>query len=131
MVDELIARFLGAGLLDDAAYAAGKARSLRRRGASRSRISQSLRAKRLAPADIAEAVAAADAETTADGTDAEFAAAWRLARRKKLGPYRPTRQRADMRMRDLAALARGGFAYDTARRVIDAASAADAPTDSL
>lgn len=127
MVDKLIARFLSSGLLDDAAYAAGRTRSLRRRGASRSRIAQNLRAKRVAPADIAEAVAAVDAETEADGADAELAAAWRLARRKKLGPYRPARDRADLRMRDLAALARGGFAYDVARRVIDAESAREAP----
>ncbi|HEY4136151.1 MAG TPA: regulatory protein RecX [Alphaproteobacteria bacterium] len=127
MVDALIARFLRSGLLDDSAYAAGRARSLRRRGASRSVIAQNLRAKRVTSDDIAEAVVAADADSLADGEDAELQAAWRLARRKKLGPYRRQEQRADLRMRDMGAMARGGFPYAIARRVIDAASLDDAP----
>ncbi len=131
MVDKLIARFLASGLLDDAAYAAGKAKSLRRRGASRSVIAQKLRAKRVAPDQIAGAVGAADADAIEDGEDAELLAAWRLARRKRIGPYRRnTDDRAELRMKDLAALARGGFSYDVARRVIDG-DAEDAPRDSL
>lgn len=130
MVDKLIARFLSSGLLDDAAYATGKARSLRRRGASRNVIAQKLRAKRVAPDQIAGAVGAADADAIEDGEDAELLAAWRLARRKKIGPYRAATARAELRMKDLAALARGGFSYDVARRVVDG-DAADAPRDSL
>jgi regulatory protein len=130
MVDKLIARFLSSGLLDDAAYAAGKARSLRRRGASRNVIAMKLRAKRVAPDQIAGAVGAADADAVEDGEDAELLAAWRLARRKKIGPYRPAKARAELRMKDLAALARGGFSYDVARRVVDG-DAADAPPGSL
>lgn len=131
MVDKLIARFLASGLLDDAAYAAGKAKSLRRRGASRNVIAQKLRAKRVAPDQIAGAVGAADADAIEDGEDAELLAAWRLARRKRIGPYRKsTDDRAELRMKDLAALARGGFSYDVARRVIDG-DAEDAPPDSL
>jgi len=131
MVDKLIARFLSSGLLDDAAYAAGKAKSLRRRGASRNVIAQKLRAKSVAPDRIAEAVGAADADATLDGEDAELLAAWRLARRKRIGPFRiesgrAETSRAELRMKDLAALARGGFSYAVARRVIDA-DAEDAP----
>ncbi|MFN4284285.1 MAG: regulatory protein RecX [Alphaproteobacteria bacterium] len=127
MVDKLIARFLASGILDDAAYAAGKARSLRRRGASRGVIAQKLRAKSVAPERIAEAVGAADADAIQDGADAELNAAWRLARRKRIGPYRAKPEmRAELRTRDMAALARGGFSYDVARRVIDA-DAQDAP----
>jgi len=120
MVDKLIARFLSSGLLDDAAYAAGKAKSLRRRGASRNVIAQKLRAKSVARDRIAEAMNAADADAVDDGEDAELLAAWRQARRKRIGPYRSADRRADMRMKDMAALARGGFSYDVARRVIDA-----------
>jgi regulatory protein len=126
MVDKLIARFLASGLLDDAAYAAGKAKSLRRRGASRSVIAQKLRAKSVAADRIADAVGAADADAIEDGEDAELLAAWRLARRKRIGPYRASENRAELRMKDLAALARGGFSYDVARRVIDG-DADDAP----
>ena len=131
MVDKLIARFLASGLLDDAAYAAGKAKSLRRRGASRNVIAQKLRAKSVAPERIADAVGAADADAIEDGEDAELLAAWRLARRKRIGPYRKNQDdRAELRMKDMAALARGGFSYAVARSVIDA-DADDAPRDSL
>jgi len=42
------------------------------------------------------------------------------ARRRRLGPYRMPEVRAERRDKDLAALARAGFDYDTARRVIEA-----------
>ena len=50
----------------------------------------------------------------------ELKAAAAFARRRRLGPYR-TKDREPNRLRDLAALARAGFAYDLARKVIDAA----------
>ena len=43
-----------------------------------------------------------------------------LARRRRLGPFRLPEQRADRRTKDLAAMARAGFAFDVARKVIDA-----------
>ena len=45
-----------------------------------------------------------------------------MARRRRLGPYRPAEARKDQRLRDLATMARAGFAYDVARKVVDAAS---------
>ena len=50
----------------------------------------------------------------------ELQAAIALARRRRLGVYRLAAARADYRDRDLAALARAGFSYDIARRVIEA-----------
>jgi len=47
-------------------------------------------------------------------------AALALIRRRRLGPYRDSATRADFRAKDLAALARAGFSYDLARRVIEA-----------
>ena len=52
----------------------------------------------------------------------EQRAAAALARRRLLGPYRPAEARKDHRLRDLATMARAGFAYDVARKVVDAAS---------
>ena len=50
----------------------------------------------------------------------ELEAANNYARRRRLGPYRSSQeQRSDRRQRDLAALARQGFSFDIARRVID------------
>jgi regulatory protein len=73
-----------------------------------------LRAKSL-PAELIEAALA----EAADGDRAhELRAALRYARRRRLGPYR-LQDRAERRERDLAALGRQGFDYETARRVVD------------
>ena len=119
LVNDLIARFEAAGLLDDRAYAAARVTSLRRRGASRRAIAMGLRQKGVAAPDVAEALAENEAE------DLEFIAACRLAQRRRLGPFRAPDKAGDFRQRDLAALARAGFAYDIARRVIDHDTAAD------
>ncbi len=124
LVDELIERYRRSGLVDDAAYAAGKARSLRRRGTSRVIIGRTLRAKGLSAAESDAALKGLTNESGAGDADGdEFAAAARLAQRKRLGPFRPPSARVELRQRDMAALARAGFSYDVARRVVDAESA--------
>lgn len=110
MVDTLIDKFRRAGLLDDEAYAAGLAASLRRRGASGRAMEARLRARGVEPDRIA-AIRARERETDADQ---DFYALLRLMRRKRLGPFRGERE-ADAR-KELAALARAGFAYDDAQR---------------
>ena len=47
------------------------------------------------------------------------------ARRRHLGPYRAPDARDGRRERDLASLARAGFGFDIARRVVDAPSVED------
>ena len=120
-VESLIRRFAASGLVDDLAYARARATSLARRGASARLIRARLMAKGVAP----EAIAGALATLADDGGDAEFKAAVNLARRRRLGPFRKEKGKpaGDERQRALAALARAGFSYDVARRVIDAASA--------
>jgi regulatory protein len=113
-VERLIARFTGLGLLDDARYARERVRSLLARGTSGAMIRARLRAKSL-PADLVEA---ALAEATGDDAGHELRAALRYARRRRLGPYR-LQDRAERREKDLAALGRQGFDYETARRIVD------------
>lgn len=125
-VDEIVTRFARAGLVDDRAYAEGKAGSLHRRGASLRRIRGELAAKGVAKDLVEEAIAAL--EETAE-RDPDTAAAIRLARRRRLGPFRAAEDREERRERDLAALARAGFGYDTARRIIDAESEEDLAQD--
>jgi regulatory protein len=117
-VEALLRRLRQAGLLDDRLYAEARARSLGRRGISTRFIRARLMAKGV-DAETAGAALAALAEETADP---ELTAAAALARRRRLGPYRPAADRAANRTRDLAALARAGFAYDLARRVVEAGS---------
>ena len=62
------------------------------------------------------------AERGEEDGNGDLAAAARLAQRKRLGPFRPKEARADLRQRDMAALARAGFSYDVARQIVDAAN---------
>ncbi|HVA35744.1 MAG TPA: RecX family transcriptional regulator [Stellaceae bacterium] len=116
-VEELIARFQRSGLIDDRAYAAQKAASLQRRGASRFGIRGKLRQKGVEAELIDDAMMTLD--DGGSGT-AEFAAACALVRRRRLGPCRPAAKRGAMRQKDLAALARAGFGLDVARRALNA-----------
>lgn len=113
LVDEVIRRLHRAGLLDDRRYASTRAEALNRRGVSRRGIRARLAAKGVTPEVIERALGAL-------GGDAELAAARRLARRRRLGPYRLPAERGARRQRDLAALCRAGFDADTAAAVIDA-----------
>jgi len=117
LADKVVARLQRQGLLDDRAYAQARVRSLHRRGRGERAIRHQLAAKGLSATLIEEALAA----LRADEPEPDLAAAIAFARRRRLGPFRPAGARAERRARDLAALARGGFGYDIARRVIDAA----------
>ena len=115
-VEALIVRFVGAGLLDDGLYARGQALSLVRRGSSERAIRLKLQQRGVAEPDIAAALAARHEEHE----DPELAAALAYARRRRLGPYRKDPvTRAEARTKDLAALARRGFAPSLCTRVID------------
>jgi regulatory protein len=119
-IDDLIGRYERAGLLDDAAYAEMRARSLLRRGTSRRMIQAKLAAKGVRTEDIKLALMLLEERFA----DSDLIAACNYARRRRIGPWR-TEDRAPSRERDLAALARQGFAYDLARRVIDAPDTAE------
>ena len=116
LVEDIIARFRATGLLDDRRYAEGRTTSLHRRGVSIRGIRARLAAKGVGAADIDAALATLHNETAAPDLTAAIA----YARRRRVGPYRTRGDREEMRERDLAALARQGFSYDIARRVIDA-----------
>ena len=116
LIEEIIARYRETGLLDDRAYATGRAASLHRRGASPRGIRAKLMAKGVGVEDIDAALAA----LARDGIEPDIAAATAYARRRRLGPWRAAELREEYRLRDLAALARRGFGYDTALSVIGA-----------
>jgi regulatory protein len=113
-VDALLARLVRSGLLDDEAYAGMKAHSLRSSGRSARMIAQKLRMKGVA----ADLVARKLADATAELSEEEAARIW--ARKKRLGPFRTQAQtRQENRRKDLAALARAGFSFGVAKKVID------------
>src|SRR5690242_6616483 len=116
LVDALIARYVAAGLVDDKAYAAQRAASLRRQGNSRFAIRGKLALKGVGRTLIESALG----ELDEDDAQGEIAAACALVRRRRLGPFRPAAARKDAWQKDLAALARAGFSLDVARRVLRA-----------
>jgi regulatory protein len=114
IVEDLINRYHRAGLLDDAAWAAGRMGRMRRSGASAMKIRGALAAKGVPQEVLQDTLRAAP-------PDAEAAAAEALARRRRLGPYRAPELRKDHRAKDLAVLGRAGFSWHLASSIIDRA----------
>ncbi len=111
LVDPVVERLKRAGLIDDAAFARGRAASLAAKGRPAWRIK----------ADLAHGFGIDAGETgLSDSLDAldETAQATRWAERKRLGPFR-LRDRLAKRERDIGALARAGFSVEVARAVVD------------
>ena len=116
-LDETIKWLEVSGFLSDRAYAEAKARALSARGTSRHHIIAKLAAKGVEP----EAARAAIDRLSVEYEEPELEAARRYARRRRLGPYRTEDEtRAECRAKDLAAMARAGFAGRIAKQVIDA-----------
>lgn len=111
LIDDLLERYRDSGLIDDAAYAAGRARNRLARGESLRKIAAGLTAKGVDAEDRTAALASLREATP----DPDLAAACAFARRRRLGPFR--RAPAD-RQRELAAFARAGFARREAEAVL-------------
>ncbi len=113
-VGKIVERFVEVGYLNDERFARALAGSLLTRGTAPRRTVERLK-QRGVRADLADSVVrdcAASGET-------ELVAAARLVRRKKLGWCRSDEAvRKARAQKDLAALARAGFSFDVARRVL-------------
>lgn len=107
---EVVARLVQSGAVNDAAFAQSRARRLQRTGRSR-RATLAHLAARGVTGEAAQGAVPADPE-------AEFAAAVAFLRRRRFGPFRAGATEADAARRELAALARAGFAAETARRAL-------------
>ncbi len=117
--DEVVARCVESGLVNDSRYATSLAQGMRRHGASARAIVERL---------VSRGVARETAHTTlrslaSEGQDdPELDAARALVRRRRLGRYRPEPDRQACRNKDLAALARAGFTFDIAKRALEVPS---------
>lgn len=112
-IDGIVVRFREVGLIDDAAYAQSRARSLSRSGRSRRAIASHLAAKGV-DAEIVREALPNDAEI-------ELAAALTFARKRRIGPYAREVEgdREDARktkQKSLAAMGRAGFGWSTCER---------------
>jgi regulatory protein len=107
----LVERFVGAGYVDDRAFALSRGGSLLRRGYGRRRIDQALGA-----AGIAE-----DLREEARGSaGAQRRAALAMARKRGFGPFAKVELDRPRKEKQVAALLRAGHPLDSARRIVDA-----------
>jgi regulatory protein len=120
IIDEILQRYRENGLLNDERFATNLAQSLRGRGGSRRVIEMKLRARGISGELAKQALQSGESPATS-----ELEAAQAFARRRRLGPHRKPETRAEFRQKDLMALARAGFDFDTAKRVIGNQSSSD------
>jgi regulatory protein len=112
-ITQLVQECAKKSYIDDAGYAAGKARQWGQQGKSRRAIAARLQAEGCTPADIAAALPSDDAMS-------DETAARRLAQRKRLGPYRKSSAASpDQQRREYAAFARAGFSHELARKILN------------
>jgi regulatory protein len=112
-IEALVEDFDRLGYVDDAAFAASRARSLTQRGYGVRRVSEDLRAKGITEADGADALDQA--------TDEAWQSAERFARRKRIGPYAAEQASPELRQKQLQAFLRAGHGFDIARVFVRAA----------
>ena len=117
-IDDVVLKLQNAGYLDDRQYAETRIHSLNARGLSLRAIRMKLSEKGVSANIVTEALRVLSEEPE----NPELQAAITTARRRKLGPYRTRGDRQENRDRDLASLARGGFGFDIAVKVVDAAT---------
>lgn len=123
-VEAVVARYVEAGYVDDAAWARMKAGSLLRRGYGARRVGEAL-----GQAGVAEDLRA----DVRPGEVEARRAALVLARRRRFGPFAMTPPDRPARDKQVAAMLRAGHPLDIARRIVDAADvqAAEEWADSL
>lgn len=122
-VERLVERLAASGLVDDAAYALSKSRSLSERGYGASRVRQSLRIAGVEEEDGITAYELAAEEAAS--------AALRFARRRRIGPFADTMPDRKEREKALAAMIRAGHSFELARKVVDAEPGSNLDLDEL
>jgi len=110
-VEDILAEFEKLHYLDDARFAEIKVRGYLQAGKPARYIQNKLREKGISEQQIATVLA--DQEYDA------LAMALKLAKRKKIGPYRPAENRHEYRQKDMGTLIRAGFDYDIVCQVLE------------
>ena len=118
ILEHIIERYQSSGLINDESYAFSKVRSLRAKGHSRRMIQYKLMQKGLTTDQIDQAMQKYRHDTEENAAEIERRAAEKYARKKRFGPFRmppdPERYKKDM-----AAMARAGFSYETVKKILD------------
>ena len=117
MVNELADKFEKCGLLNDQLYTASLTSSLRRKGLSHSAIITRMLHKGISKEQTCQALEKLDCENHENQESAEKAAALKLARKKKIGPFFLGEE--ENVKKSLGIFARAGFSYQVAMDVIN------------
>jgi regulatory protein len=110
VIEALVADCVRLGFVDDAAFAASRARALTQRGLGLRRISEDLRAKGIEIEDSSQAREQAEND--------RWTAADRFARRKRIGPYGVQSAPPEIRQKQMQAFARAGHSFDIAKKFV-------------
>lgn len=117
MVDDLADKFEKCGLLNDQLYTDSLTSSLRRKGLSRSGIISKMIHKGISKEQTIQALEKLDCENHENTEEAEKAAALKLARKKKIGPFFIGDEQNIKK--SLGVLARAGFSYNIAIEIVN------------
>lgn len=117
MVLKTAEKFETLELLNDEVYARGKVRSLRLAGKSQRYIVGHLKQKGVSASLVQKHLTLYDEEHSAASEDSEWQALNVFARKKRIGPYRGTKETTAEK--ELGRLARAGFSYELSRRLLD------------
>lgn len=120
-IDALIGDFVRLGYIDDAAYAAARARTLAARGLGKRRVRDDLRSKGISEVD------AQDAEV--DAAVQKWQSAEHFARRKRIGPYASIPASDEQKRKQFAAFLRAGHEFEVARRFVNASPGDEVEAD--
>ncbi len=109
-IEEILQTYQGYKYLDDGRFTELKVRDYLAAGKSEKYIKMKLREKGIDEAQIDKALAEQEFDP--------FENAIKLAKKKRIGPFRPEAERKDFYQKDMAALARAGFELDVVKRVL-------------
>ncbi len=118
-IDDILMKMVQLGYLDDDRYSASKVRTLLESGKSSRFIQMKLRQKGLSEEQITEAFAEYEEENGVAADETDLKNAVRLVRKKRIGFLRPQEERASFYQKDMAALARAGFSFETAQKALN------------
>ena len=122
-LEQLADRFAELGLIDDAAYALAKARSLGARGYGKMRLAEQLRHAGVDEEDSAEA--------TAHAEDEAVEAALKFARRRRIGPFASETPDPSLRQKWIGAMVRAGHGFDISMAISAMSSGQNLDVDQL
>ena len=120
-IDGLIGDFVRLGYIDDAAFAAARARTLAARGLGQRRVNEDLRAKGISEIDANDARDESAAQ--------KWQSAERFAQRTRIGPFAIEAASEEQKRKQFAAFLRAGHDFETARKFVNASPGEEVEAD--